>query len=232
MKYDEFPDRNQYIHGLCFEGSEEIKYNDFAGRNGGNTRKILDLKFCEFRNREDSVSIDVGKAIVGLQVNTTSHADHISRLGFLLWGEGESKRTKDDEKSSKAWKAGGIDFLFNIWFFLFSIAPLLVAAYFVLYQFNPLIEDKTWFDSCDTARSDSVVDWLKVNRIYFYVLGGVTILRLPQWLLYQFHFFRRLALIAWFLHFFLFWAHLTIILLVNKQIDAETCEGWKHLRTL
>ena len=195
-------------------------------------KKILDLKFCEFRNREDTVSIGIGKAIVGLQVNTTSHEDHISRLGFLVWGEGPSKRTTDAERSSRAWKAGGIDFLFNIWFFLFSIAPLLLAAYFIWFHLNPIIDDNKWFEPCGTARADNIVDRLKWNRIYYYVLGGVTILRLPQWLLYQFHFFRRLALIMWFSHIFLLFAHMTTILLINKVIDTDTCEGWTDLRTL
>ena len=35
VKYDEFPDRNQYIHGLCFEGTENAAEDDGFGRRRG-----------------------------------------------------------------------------------------------------------------------------------------------------------------------------------------------------
>ena len=64
VKYDEFPDRNQYIHGLCFEAegagaADHGRYGGRAAAPGG--VKIIDLKFCEFRNREDVANIPVGK---------------------------------------------------------------------------------------------------------------------------------------------------------------------------
>ena len=87
------------------------------------------------------MSIPVGHGIIGLQANTKSHDDHISRLGFIVWGKGGDKRTKDEERNSKAFKDGCKDLPFNVIFWLFSLLPMLIAIYFVLFRLNPIITD-------------------------------------------------------------------------------------------
>ena len=108
--------------------------------------------------------------------------------------------------------------------------PLAIAVYFILWHLNPIIANEKWFEPCETARSDAIVSRLEWNRIYYYVLGAVTLLRMPQWFLYKIHFFRKMALVMWFSHILLLFIHLTTILLINSKLDTDTCEGWKDLR--
>ena len=65
---------------------------------------------------------------------------------------------------------------------------------------------------------------------YYYAMALITFLRMPQWLLFKFNFFRRLALTTWFLHVPLFFIHIAIILLVNAKIDASECDDWLEIR--
>lgn len=76
VKYDEFPDRNQYIHAISF----------FSDRQG--QLPMLSLEFCNYRNREDVADVVDGEQVIGLMVNTKTHSDHISRLGFVTWANG------------------------------------------------------------------------------------------------------------------------------------------------
>ena len=223
VKYDEFPDRNQYIHAINF-------FSDNGGQNS-----MLNLEFCNYRNREDSSDLfeNSGEQIIGITVNTKSHSDHISRLGFVTWAPKEDKRLTPERKSSLTNKAFAIDCLFNIWFLLFSALPMGIAAFFILGYLAPIVlSSDGWFDDCNQPRSDAAVARLSWNMYYYYAMGAITFLRMPQWLLFKFHFFRRLALTSWFLHVPLFFAHLTIILLVNAKIDASECSDWHTLRTL
>ena len=165
-------------------------------------------------------------------VNTKSHSDHISRLGFVTWGPGADKRMTEQAKKSASNKAFGIDCLFNIWFLLFSALPMGMAAFFILGYLAPIVLENGWFEDCNEARSDEAVARLTWNMYYYFTLAVITFLRMPQWVLFKFHFFRRLALFTWFFHVPLFFAHLAIILLVNSKINASECSDWKTLRTL
>ena len=138
-----------------------------------------------------------------------------------------------EAKSSASNKAFAVDCAFNIWFLLFSALPIGMAAFFIMAYFAPIVfEDDGWFDDCGQARSTEAVSRLSWNMYYYIALAVITLLRMPQWLLFKFHFFRRLALFTWFFHIPLFFAHLTIILLVNSKIDASECSDWHTLRTL
>ena len=117
VRYEEFPDRNTYIHGLAMEDKE--------------SNKIVDLIFANYRSRETTETIAEGHHIIGLQVNTKSHPDHISRLGFVVWGPTEHKRTPAKVKESKAKADFCKDLAINFIFLVFSLVPLAIAVIFI-----------------------------------------------------------------------------------------------------
>ena len=55
VKYEEFPDRNAYIHGLTLTGTKE-----------GRTENVFDQTFANYRGREESFEVPNGQDIVGL----------------------------------------------------------------------------------------------------------------------------------------------------------------------
>ena len=115
--YDEYPDRNVYIHGLALDGE-----------NGQN---IVGLTFANFRSRQTTEVIAEGHQIIGLQANTTAYADHISRLGFVVWGGCENKKLALHERI-KIVKCNRLkDKLVTFLYFLCSIVPIAVGWYFV-----------------------------------------------------------------------------------------------------
>ena len=108
---------------------------------------MLNLEFCNYRNREDASDIfeNNGEAIIGITLNTKSHPDHISRLGFMTWAPKPDMRLTPEAKSSLTNKAFAIDCLFNIWFLLFSALPIGIAAFFIL-MLAPIVIKGEWFD--------------------------------------------------------------------------------------
>ena len=135
MRYDEFPDRNTYIYGFSFEGA--------------NRERIVDLNFVNYRCREDSKQLPDGHSIIGLQVNTKSHPDHISRLGFIIWGEGEHFRLSKRDKVNKAIRDNYKDLATNFVLASISFLPLIVAGYFVS-RLNEYINlENNWLPGCE-----------------------------------------------------------------------------------
>lgn len=66
-----------------------------------------------------------------MQVNDKSHPDHISRLGFIVWGNTEHIRKSKKDKESKANFDSCKDIGLNFFFLLISLVPLAVAFYFI-----------------------------------------------------------------------------------------------------
>ena len=55
LKYEEFPDRNTFIHGLYLDGVKD-----------GQTRSLFNRTFLNYRGREETFVIPDGHSIIGL----------------------------------------------------------------------------------------------------------------------------------------------------------------------
>ena len=81
------------------------------------------------------------------------------------------------------------------------------------------------------------IEW---NRIYYIVLAGVTLFRIPQWFFQSVNFFRKVAIWMWLSHVLLLFIHLTSIWLVNSVLNSDNCAdavltsadtfGWNDIR--
>ena len=115
--FDEYPDRNVYIHGLALDGED--------GQN------IVGLTFANFRSRQTTEVIAEGHSIIGLQVNTKAYPDHISRLGFVVWGPCENQKLSLNDRI-KIVKCNRLkDKLVTFIYFLSSLVPVFAGLYFV-----------------------------------------------------------------------------------------------------
>ena len=121
VKYEEFPDRNTFIHGIEMEGKDDQNQ----------VKKVFSETFAHYRGREDTFVIPEGHSIIGIQVNNKSHPDHISRLGFIVWGDSDHMRKSKKDKESKAKADFCKDIGLNFIFLLVSLVPLVVAFYFI-----------------------------------------------------------------------------------------------------
>ena len=106
------------------------------------------MTFANYRGRDDTCIVEEGQSIVGLQVNTKSHPDHISRLGFVVWGEGEHKRTPKKVKETTVSKNFCKDLVLNFVFLLFSIVPFGVALYFISVLTHYISKESQWLPEC------------------------------------------------------------------------------------
>ena len=213
VRYEEFPDRNVYIHGIYLDGINKE----------GHTISLFNQTFLNYRGREETFQIPEGHSIVGLQVNSKSDADHISRLGFVLWGPGPharvSKKAKQDKSSQDARK----DLLMNLVFMCVSLVPVSVAIYFITVLNKHLQNEALWLPDCDEELQDSIINRLEWNRSYFYLVGVVTLLRMPQWFLQRVELFRKLAIWMWFLAMVIGSLNLTSMWLVNNVVSGQAC---------
>ena len=230
VKYEEFPDRNTFIHGLEMLGKDNEQVQ----------KKVVDETFAHYRGREDTFNLDEGQQIIGIQVNTQSHHDHISRLGFVVWGNSEHMRKTKKFKESKASKDFCKDILMNFIFLLFSFVPLGVALFFIKDLSQHIDRSSQWLTECDQAEQSSIINRLEWNKIYYITLAGATILRFPQWFCQGVNFFRKIAIWMWLAHVLLVFFHLATIWMVNSVINDDTCSdavlnnkdtfGWHDFR--
>ena len=138
LKYEEFPDRNTFIHGLYLDGVKD-----------GQTRSLFNKTFLNYRGREETFVIPDGHSIIGLQANTKSDPDHISRLGFVLWGPCPHKRVSKKSKIENSQQDFKKDILMNLLFMCFSLVPLSVAIYFITRLNKSLADEAFWLPECD-----------------------------------------------------------------------------------
>ena len=55
VRYEEFPDRNTYIHGIYLDGTKE-----------GRTISLFNRTFLNYRGREETFAIPDGHSVIGL----------------------------------------------------------------------------------------------------------------------------------------------------------------------
>ena len=128
----------------------------------------------------------------------------------------------------------------NFVFLAFSLVPLAVAVYFIAKLNEHLNAEGNWLLDCDKDSQDSIIKRLEWNRIYYYVLAVVTLLRIPQWFFQGVNFFRKVAIWMWLLHALLIFFNLATIWMVNAVLNSSTCPdsvlkntdvfGWDSLK--
>lgn len=110
---------------------------------------MFDETFAHYRGREDTFNLEEGTSIIGLQVNTKAYPDHISRLGFIVWGNSEHVRKTKKFKETKAKQDWCKDLLMNLFFLIISLVPLAVSLYFIKELMLNIKSSNQWLSQCD-----------------------------------------------------------------------------------